>query len=156
MRCYPLRVSPIVAELWSRAANATYGEILAAVGLSVGMVVATAGLTAVALVRLPDDYFVAERQPLPLEGRPAWMRIGARAFRNVIGAILVLLGIVLSLPGVPGQGVLTILLGLMLLDLPGKRRLEQALVRRRAVHRAINKLRRRFDRPPIRVPEKRS
>lgn len=145
-------MGPIAAELWSRAQGATYAEILAAAGLSIGMVVATAGLTAVALVRLPEDYFVAERQPLPLEGRPAWLRIGARLFRNVIGAALVLLGILLSLPGVPGQGVLTVLLGLMLMDLPGKRRFEKALVRRRTVHLAINKLRRRFDKPPIQVP----
>ena len=39
--------------------------------------------------------------------------------KNMAGVLLVVLGILLSLPGVPGQGILTILLGIMLLDFPG-------------------------------------
>jgi hypothetical protein len=58
-------------------------------------------------------------------------------------------GIVLTLPGVPGQGMLTILLGLMLLDVPGKRRLERRIVGRRRILKAINRLRKRFGRPPL-------
>jgi hypothetical protein len=42
--------------------------------------------------------------------------------RNVIGYALIALGIVLSIPFVPGQGLLTILVGLSLADWPGKRR----------------------------------
>jgi hypothetical protein len=56
---------------------------------------------------------------------------------------------VLSLPGVPGQGVLTILLGVMLLDFPGKRGLELKLVSRPKVLNTINRIRHRFDRPPL-------
>jgi hypothetical protein len=67
----------------------------------------------------------------------------------LLGAFLVLLGIVLSLPGVPGQGVLTILLGVMLLDFPGKRGLELKLVSRPKVLNTINRIRHRFDRPPL-------
>jgi hypothetical protein len=69
--------------------------------------------------------------------------------KNVLGVILVIVGIILSLPGVPGQGLLTILLGLMLLDLPGKRRLEQRLVRRPSLLRVINGLRVRYGRAPL-------
>ena len=56
---------------------------------------------------------------------------------------------VLTLPGVPGQGMLTILIGLMLLDVPGKRRLERRIVGRRRILQAINRLRKRFGRPPL-------
>ena len=59
------------------------------------------------------------------------------------------LGIVLSLPGVPGQGILTILLGIMLLDFPGRRKLEHKLVSRPQVLKTINKLRHRFGKPPL-------
>jgi hypothetical protein len=59
------------------------------------------------------------------------------------------LGIILSLPGVPGQGILTILLGLIFLDIPGKRPLEARIIRRPAVLSAINKLRARYDKPPL-------
>ena len=51
----------------------------------------------------------------------------------------------------PGQGLLTILVGLLMLDIPGKRRLELAIVRRGPVLGSINKLRARFRRPPLRV-----
>ncbi len=55
----------------------------------------------------------------------------------------------MSLPGIPGQGLLTILLGVMLLDFPGKRRLEFKIISRPKVFRAINRLRARFDKPPL-------
>ena len=58
--------------------------------------------------------------------------------KNVLGLALVGLGLLLSLPGVPGQGILTVLIGLILLDFPGKRALERRLVTRPAVMHAIN------------------
>ena len=59
------------------------------------------------------------------------------------------LGALLSLPGIPGQGLLTILIGLILLDFPGKRGLERRLVSRPSVLAAINRLRARFGRPAM-------
>jgi hypothetical protein len=55
----------------------------------------------------------------------------------------------LSVPGVPGQGILTILIGAMLIDLPGKRKAEKWLLRHRRVLSAINRLRARYGRPPL-------
>ena len=55
----------------------------------------------------------------------------------------------MSVPGVPGQGILTILLGVMLLDLPGKRRVEQRILRQPKVLEKINKLRNKFSKPPL-------
>ena len=55
-----------------------------------------------------------------------------------------MLGILLSLPLVPGQGLLTILIGLLLINFPGKRRLERKLVRRPKVLQFINRIRSRF------------
>ena len=62
-----------------------------------------------------------------------------------------MIGIVLSLPGVPGQGLLTILLGIMLLDFPGRRKLEVKILSRPQVFKAINKLRHRFGKPPLKL-----
>jgi hypothetical protein len=50
---------------------------------------------------------------------------------------------------VPGQGILNILLGIMLLDFPGKRSLEYRLVSRPQVLSTINKLRHRFGKPKL-------
>jgi uncharacterized membrane protein YbaN (DUF454 family) len=84
-----------------------------------------------------------------LADRPAVVRVLAIIGKNVLGLLLVALGIVLSLPGVPGQGILTILLGIMLLDFPGRRRLEHWLVSRQKIFSAINKLRQRFRKPAL-------
>jgi UPF0716 family protein affecting phage T7 exclusion len=73
--------------------------------------------------------------------RHAALRLTARVGKNVLGVLLDVVGIVLVLPGVPGQGMLTILIGLMLLDVPGKRRLERRIVGRRRILKAINRLR---------------
>ena len=77
------------------------------------------------------------------------MRIVGAIIKNLLGAILFVLGVIMSLPGVPGQGILTILLGLMLLDVPGIRRLERKLVRRPKVFRTINRIRARYHKPPL-------
>jgi len=106
-------------------------------------------ITVVVLIKLPDTYFKASH------GREFWaerhpvLRWSGLIGKNLLGAFLVLLGIVMSLPGVPGQGVLTILLGVMLLDFPGKRGLELKLVSRPKVLHTINRIRQKFDRPPL-------
>ena len=71
----------------------------------------------------------------------------------MIGWCLVALGIVLSLPGVPGQGILTILMGVVLVDFPGKYGVERWIVSRRFVKGAVNKLRVKLGRPPLRLEE---
>ncbi|NUO48504.1 MAG: hypothetical protein HOV80_06575 [Polyangiaceae bacterium] len=146
-------MSGIAAEIFQRVISASAGEIALAVALSLGAVIVSFGVTALLLVRLPADYFVAKKRPRPLAGRSPAIQIAAIVARNLAGVALVVLGVLLSLPGVPGQGILTILLGIMLLDIPGKRRLEGAIVRRRVVHRAINRLRSRFQKPPIVLPK---
>jgi uncharacterized membrane protein len=101
------------------------------------------------LVKLPEDYFSSGYDHDFWLDRHPVVRWSGVIVKNVLGALLVLLGLVMSLPGVPGQGVLTILLGVMLLDFPGKHRLERKIVSRPRVRLAINRLRARFDRPPL-------
>lgn len=127
-------------------------EIGVAVAVTLATIALTIGATMFVVVRIPEDHFVGPQRPLPLEGRPLPLRIAARVALNLVGLVLILVGVLLSLPGIPGQGLLTILLGLMLVELPGKRRVERALVRRPLVHGAINRVRARFGKPPILVP----
>jgi hypothetical protein len=109
--------------------------------------------TIVVLIKLPDTYFKAEHaREFWAEGHPV-LRWGGLILKNLLGVFLVLFGVVMSLPGVPGQGVLTILMGVMLLDFPGKRRLELKLVSRPKVLRTVNRIRARFDRPPLLLDE---
>lgn len=111
-------------------------------------VLLTAGSLAIVLrivLALPADYFAAD-QP----GRASWTvgRIG----RNLCGLVLIVVGAVLSIPGVPGQGLLTMLAGVFLVDFPRRHRLERALARRPSVLPALNRLRTRFGRAPLQPP----
>lgn len=101
------------------------------------------------MVRIPADYFQKDRpRDLWSDRHPAVRLLGLFA-KNVLGLLLVALGILMSIPGVPGQGILTILLGVMLLDFPGKSDLEHKLVSRPPVLKAINKLRHRYGKPSL-------
>jgi archaellum biogenesis protein FlaJ (TadC family) len=123
-------------------------------GLSVLMFVGSLVLVTVLIVRMPADYF-AHRKPPPdsWRGQHPIIRILVLVIKNVVGFLLVVLGVLLSLPGVPGQGVLTILIGLTMLNFPGKRRLELRIVRSRPVNRAINWIRTKNHRPPLDIPD---
>lgn len=139
--------------VWAELGSAlTLGRVGIALGAFAFTFLFSAAATVFIVLRLPVDYFTAERRPLPLEGRPYPLRIAALVGRNMVGVFLILLGLVMSVPGVPGQGLLMVLLGLMLTDIPGKRRLEQALVRRKLIQRAINSVRERFAKPAIEIP----
>jgi hypothetical protein len=111
--------------------------------------VITSAIAALIIVKLPDDYFhPSNEREFWVERHPV-LRWAGLVLKNIAGVLLVLVGIVMSLPGVPGPGVLTILLGIMLLDFPGKRALELKLVRRQQVRRALDRVRKRFNQPPL-------
>lgn len=103
--------------------------------------VATTLIAGAILVTLPDDYLK--------EGDARPRHWAARIVRNLIGLVLVAVGIALSIPGVPGQGVLTILAGLILIDFPGRHRLVRSIIGRPAILAALNRLRARFKRRPL-------
>ena len=110
---------------------------------------ASLAIVSLVLVKLPATYFKRSNNRTFLANHPPMVRWLALLGKNLLGVVLVLVGIVLSLPGVPGQGVLTILLGIMLLDFPGKPRFEYWLVSRPKILHAINKLRHRFSKPSL-------
>jgi hypothetical protein len=100
------------------------------------------------LATLPATYFRDDGRLRPLPRGGAAGIIG-RVLRNALGLVLILLGLLLSLPAVPGQGVLTMLIGLMLVDFPGKRRFELKVVARPGVLEAMNRVRAWLRRPPL-------
>jgi hypothetical protein len=104
-----------------------------------------------AIARMPSDYFVSREVRRHWRGTHPVLRYGWLALKNVVGAILVLAGIAMLV--LPGQGVVTILIGLTLLDFPGKRGLELKIVRRRRVQRAMNWIRKKAGRPPLVLPD---
>ena len=71
--------------------------------------------------------------------------------KNLLGGLLVLSGIAMLV--LPGQGLLTIAMGLLLMDFPGKHRLERRIVRTRPVLRSINWLRRKAHKNPLKIDD---
>ncbi len=131
----------------------TWPEVVLGIALFVLFAGFSLLFTGLVLVRLPADYFAGPHAPAFWRDRHPLLRVVGRFAKNLVGVFLVIVGIILSLPGVPGQGLLTILIGLMCLDLPGKRRLEQRLVRRPGIYAFVNRLRARYGHPPLIVDE---
>ena len=124
------------------------GVILAVV-LSVVSFCGSLAVISLILVKVPPTYF-QEAHPRDFwVERHAAIRWAGVIAKNLLGTVLVLLGILMSIPGVPGQGILTILIGIMLLDFPGKRQLELKLVSRPIVLEKINRLRHKFGKAPL-------
>lgn len=122
--------------------------VACSVALAVGMAAVSVVVAGYVLARLPADYFINPDAQRPGDRTPV-LRILALVVRNVLGYALIALGVVLSLPGVPGQGLLTVLMGVMLIDFPGKHRFQRWLVTRRMVLGAVNRLRARAGQPPF-------
>ena len=59
--------------------------------------------------------------------------------RNAVGIILVAAGILMLV--LPGQGIVTILIGLALTSFPGKQAIERRIVKRREVGKTLNQIR---------------
>jgi hypothetical protein len=127
----------------------TLRGVLIGVGIFLVTFAASLAVVSVILVKIPSDYFSDARTNTFLRDRSPVVRVLAVTGKNLAGLLLVAVGIVLSLPGVPGQGVLTILLGIMLLDFPGRRSMERWIVGQPKVSNAINKLRHRFGKPAL-------
>lgn len=127
----------------------TWQNIVLGVVFFVVTFAASSALVSFVLIRLPATFFHPEHDRDILVDRHHVVRWTGIIIKNVIGLVLLLTGIVMAVPGVPGPGLLTILFGIALLDFPGKRRLEYKIVSRPKVFQAINSLRRKFDRPPL-------
>jgi len=135
-----------LASFWE---SITWGKVLLGVGLFVISFALSIAAIAIVMVKIPANYFSSHYQQDFLPNSPWLVRWGAVLAKNIFGVFLILLGIVLSLPGVPGQGVLTILLGLIMVDIPGKRPLEAKIIKRPTILAAVNDLRAKYNKPPL-------
>ena len=135
-----------ISEFWQ---SLTWSKMLIGVGIFAFSLAFSFAAIAIVLVKIPANYFSSHYREDFLPNSSWLVRWGAVIAKNLLGVFLILLGIVLSLPGVPGQGVLTILLGLIMLDIPGKRPLEAKIIQRPTVLAAANSLRARWGKPPL-------
>lgn len=117
---------------------------------SVAIFVASLLIMPALIVRIPTDYFShAARPPSPWAEQHPAVRLALLICKTLLGVVLVLGGIAMLV--LPGQGLLTIFAGFVLLDFPRKYAFEKWLIRQRWVHRPINWLRRKRHRDPLRT-----
>ena len=117
-------------------------------GASIVLFVGTLILVPIFITRIPPDYFAHPHRPAArwAPQHPA-ARLALSIAKNTLGCTLILVGAAMLV--LPGQGLLTILIGFLMIDFPGKYRLEKWLISRRRVLAAINWFRARRGRAPL-------
>ena len=124
---------------------------LVALGL---LSIATFVISLVALpwlvAKIPADYFAhARRVPTPWKRAHPAIRIFFILLKNFLGWILVAGGVLMLF--LPGQGILTLAMGLMLMDYPGKFHLERQIASVPLVLKGLNWLRAKRHKPPLQL-----
>lgn len=100
------------------------------------------------VAKIPEDYFVPKkRHPTQWKTKRPLMRLIVLIGKNSLGYLLLLGGILMLF--LPGQGILTMVTGLMLIDYPGKFRLERKIVNRPTILKSLNWLRDKAKQPPL-------
>lgn len=122
------------------------------IGLGITSVILFLGsvvLIPLIIAYLPKDYFTRtikpfnQLNPLHMVGRVA---------KNLIGTLFLLSGSIMLF--IPGQGILTILLGLSLIDFPGKRYLETRILNSPKAKLLIEWCRSKSGHEPLIIPER--
>jgi len=99
------------------------------------------------LIRLPPDYFQNHHhKPWFANHHPVVRTLGLLV-KNIVGIIFLFAGIAMLF--LPGQGLLTMLLGILFIDFPGKHRLEQKIIQHPKVLQTINAFREKAGKPPF-------
>ena len=101
---------------------------------------------------LPEDYFKSENRNLissVQNSRYPLLRLLVLITKNFFGILLLLSGILMLV--LPGQGILTIITGLVFMDYPGKYKFERKLLRQKGVINSINWIRSRLSKPSLKV-----
>lgn len=120
-------------------------------GLSLAMFVVSVLLVPVFVQILPEDYFIRKK----LRTKPSWVPFPLHVLylvaKNIVGIVLIVLGLAMLV--LPGQGLLTLIVGIILTDIPGEREAFLLICRKTPVLKAMNWLREKKGIPPFIMPE---
>jgi len=99
------------------------------------------------LVWIPANYFDIRVPRHWMENHHPLLRMIGHIVKNAIGAIFLFAGFLMLF--LPGQGILTMLIGVSMLDFPGKRKIEAKIIGQRTVLGVVNGMREKFGKPPL-------
>jgi hypothetical protein len=117
---------------------------------SAAMLIGSAIVVPWIVVQIPRDFFAEDRRPT---SRFAFehpiLRVAFFVLRNLLGMLILLVGIAMLV--LPGQGLLTVAVALIILEFPGKYQLERRIIRIGPLLNSINWLREKSNVPPLRM-----
>ena len=127
-------------------ATADYHQYFVWMGIvSLVVFIASLLLTPLLLGKIPQDYFIHTNQhKVEIEHLGHLIIV---VIRTLIGFVLLIAGIIMLVT--PGQGIITILLGLFLMEFPGKRKLELKFIKHNPTFKALNWLRNKAGKSPF-------
>ena len=97
---------------------------------------------------IPSDYFIKKNNSEFRSNYPIFWLVSI-IIKNLVGYTLIVGGILMLV--LPGQGLFTIFVGLMLSNYPGKFYIERKFIAIPSVLRAINWLRKKSNTPSIKI-----
>ncbi len=101
--------------------------------------------------KLPTDTFINIQKRARVRIRKSFKSYLFLLFANILAVFLICSGIIMLF--IPGQGLLTILVGFLLLSFPGKQRVVLNLIRRQQIQKSLNWIRVKQKREPFVWPE---
>lgn len=116
-------------------------------GIGILMAVASMAIIPWLVVLMPEDYFVVDYQHTRHRGPLGWT---IWSLRNLLALLLILAGIIMLV--LPGQGLLTILIGVSCSTFPGKYRLQRRIAALPKVLATLNWVRKKYHRPLLQQP----
>ena len=133
-----------LTQFWE---SLTWGRIIWGATFSVVTIIASYAMIVIGMIKIPADYFSSSYVKKENFDKHFSVRWGAFIVKNTLGFLLIIAGIIMIFT--PGPGVPTILLGLIMMDIPGKRPLEAKLIQRPMVLSAVNDLRAKYNKLPL-------
>tara|TARA_Y100001970_G_scaffold31070_1_gene38562 strand:+ start:1719 stop:2144 length:426 start_codon:yes stop_codon:yes gene_type:complete len=97
---------------------------------------------------IPSDYFI-KKEDSKFKKKYPFLWFLSLIIKNIFGYSLIIGGIFMLI--LPGQGVFTIMIGLMLSNYPGKYAIEKKFIAIPSVLKGINWLRKKSNQPPINI-----
>lgn len=95
---------------------------------------------------IPENYFKEKKNSI-LKEKYFFYWIAFKFIKNSLGYLLIIGGFLMLV--LPGQGILTIFVGMILSDYPGKYHIEKKIIQSSIILRTINSIRKKSGKKPL-------
>jgi len=141
----------LIEEFWQRLTGLGMEWGIALTAASITMLVISLLFVCWAAGRIPADYFTHHRRHrISHQRNHPLVQAVIMVAKNIVGSLLLIAGFIMLFT--PGPGLPCMLIGLIMMNYPGKYRLECWLIRRPLLMQSINLIREKRGQPPLQAP----